>query len=205
MFIKDYDISGLRLAIKGMRNPLNSWEKSDSFYNEKGKYEIGNNDKDLMKRLIKAGGEHRKFLRMVHIQLDIEIPRYMWSEFDTYKFNVKNSCSTMHKLLSRDNEIKKEMFYIDDEDKDILDIVIKRLNEIRDKYLESKDYRLKERAKRILPESFKQLRTVDSNMEEIMNIIKQRKNHQLKCWRDFINELLEIREIREIYNLFNEL
>ena len=198
------EVSGFKGSIHGMRNPLNSWHLSDSKFENNSLIEIGEKDLRLMQNLIKGGGEHRKFMRMIHVQVDLNLPRYVWSEFDTYKFNVKNSCSTMHKLLNKDDEkdridskldeilhtrgkLNLDNFFYSVEDELVMIAIIEKLNEIRDQFLSSTNNEekkhLKRRAKQLLPESYLQMRTVDTNYEELRNIYTQRKNHQLnKEW-----------------------
>ena len=205
MYAQVFEVSGFIGAIHGARNPMNSWRLSDSKFMSGELLELGEKDKKLLQNLIKSGGEHRKFLRMIHVQVDLNLPRYVWSEFDTYKFNTKNSTSTMHKLLNKDDEkdwqetvwdellhtrgkLTIDNFFFSDEDEDVLLSIIERINEIRDLFLLSTDAeekrQLKRRAKQLLPESFLQMRTVDTNYEELRNIFSQRKNHQLdKEWK----------------------
>lgn len=183
MKIKTLEVSGFSSAIKGMRNPMNSWYLSDSKSSSEG-FILGEKDKELAQRLIKAGGEHRKFLRQIQVWADVDMPRYWWSEFDTYHFNTKNSCSTMHKLLQKEELITKSQFIYCEEDEDIVDIVISRLNQIREEWLFVKTKEEKNRclvrAKRLLMEGFLQLRTINTNYEELRNIYNQRKHHRLK-------------------------
>lgn len=187
-FIEYLETCGWAAAIRGMRNPKNSWSKSDSYFDTNGSFILGPNDLDLAKRLIAAGPEHRKFLRMIHIQFDLIAPRYIWSEFDTYHYNTKNSCSTMHKLLDKNTPITRDMFYVtpfNDMASNSLDSIIDILNYLRIKYnnASGKDkLNIIEEAKAILPESFLQRRTIDTNYEEIFNIIHQRQNHRLHFW-----------------------
>lgn len=198
-------------ALRGMRNPMNSWEKSDSFnincrncdavctkdcnpYN--GNYHIGENDLKLAQTLIKAGNEHCKFMRMIHVCVDIDMPRYWWSEEDTYHFNTKNSCSTMHKLLNNVNPITRDLFVLCDEDLDIADLVIERLEMLRLEFKQSKDgdykNRLLVRAKRLLMEGFLQLRTLDTTYAELRSEYFQRRNHRLKEeWQDTFCKWIE--------------
>lgn len=144
---------------------------------------IGDNDLRLAQSLIVAGGEHCKFLRMIHVWSDWNMPRYWWSEADTYHFNTKNSCSTMHKLFNKQGSITLDMFEFWEEDKDIIEIVIDRLNSLRDEWLITKDNKIKDRllirAKKILCESFNQKRTVDTTYAELRNMYFQRKPHRL--------------------------
>lgn len=188
-------VFGFEGAIRGMRNPLNSWHLSDSnvaisineINNCVAKDELfilGEKDLGLAQRLIKAGSEHMKFMRQIQVWADMDMTRFFWSEFDTYKFNSKNSCSTMHKLLNPKNEITLDMFEFYEEDEDVVTIVVNRLNEIRKKFLASninEEKRiLKRRAKTLLFEGFLQLRTVNTNYAELRNVVLQRRHHQLK-------------------------
>lgn len=185
MYIQTKEIAGFIPALHGMRSPMNSWHLNDSYVNEAGEIVIGLNDMDLAKRLIKAGNEHCKFLRQIQVWADFDMPLYWWSEFDTYKFNTKNSCSTMHKLFNAEKEIELDDFVYSKEDINTLNFIISELNSLRQKYLETKDFNYVIRGKRLLPTSFKQKRTVNTNYAELMNIYNQRKNHRLKEeWQD---------------------
>lgn len=191
MEIKNTEIYGFKAAFRGMRNPMDSWAKSDSYYDNEinhNQYIIGNNDMNLAQTLIKSGSEHCKFLRMIHVSADFNMPRYFWSEFDTYHYNTKNSCSTMHKLLNNNNPITLDMFETCDEDAYLWNEIIVRLEEFRLDYKElQKTTKNKEemdrlllRAKRLLPEGMLQLRTIDTNYAELRNMYFQRRNHRLK-------------------------
>ena len=184
MEIVTLEVAGIESAISSMRNPMDSWKYKDT----KGTV-IGEKDLTLARKLVKSGNEHMKFMRMIQVWANFNMTRYFWSEFDTYKFNSKNSCSTMHKLLNPEYEICVGMFEYYKEDEDVVTVVVNRLNEIRKKYLESTDAEekriLKRRAKTLLFEGYLQLRTVNTNYAEIRNIVSQRKNHQLKeDWQD---------------------
>lgn len=210
MQIVNTDVWGFEHAIRGMRNPWDSWAKSDSdtCKDNLGKCEkyticdaigifcIGDNDLALMKKLIEAGVEHSKFMRMIHVSADFIMPRYWWSEADTYHFNTKNSTSTMHKLLNNPNPITKDLFLACEEDDDVSTFIIERLESLRQSYRVSNDYdeqtRLLVRAKRLLPEGFLQLRTLDTNYAELRNMYHQRKNHRLKEeWVDIFCKWIE--------------
>ena len=215
MKITNTEVYGIEASLRGMRNPMNSWHLQDTtiYYeesltsNQNVIYEnaiIGDNDMNLAKRLIKAGPEHCKFLRQIQVWADFNMPLYWWSEFDTYKFNTKNSCSTMHKLLNNKEEITLDNFVYDREDKVFMQVIVDQLNYLRHHYLESKDYNYVIRAKKLLPTSYKQLRTVNTNYAELINIYHQRKNHRLKQeWQDvfckwveglpYMNEFLNIK------------
>ena len=200
MKITNTEVYGFEASLRGMRNPMDSWHLQDTkrMLGIKGKYNdfknndlsyeaivIGSNDMDLAKRLIKAGNEHCKFLRQIQVWADFEMPLYWWSEFDTYKFNTKNSCSTMHKLFNAKKEIELDDFVYSKEDIDTLNFIIMELNSLRKRYLETKDFNYVIRGKRLLPTSFKQKRTVNTNYAELINIYNQRKNHRLKEeWQD---------------------
>lgn len=217
MRIKNTEVWGFNHALRGMRNPLNSWEKNDSICNINCdecsldkcdncqiNYGIGNiigeNDLKLAQNLIKAGNEHAKFLRMIHVSADVDMPRYWWSEADTYHFNTKNSCSTMHKLLNNNDPITIGMFTFCEEDLDWWENTITKLEALRQEYKEiqrtTKDVkelnRLLVRAKRILPEGFLQMRTLDTNYAELRTMYFQRRNHRLKEeWGDVFCSWIE--------------
>ena len=195
MKITNTEVFGFEASLRGMRNPMDSWHLKDSLSCCNDNYSIvdvlwdnvliGPNDMNLAKRLIKAGNEHCKFLRQIQVWADFEMPLYWWSEFDTYKFNTKNSCSTMHKLFNAKKEIELDDFVYSKEDINTLNFIISELNSLRKRYLETKDFNYVIRGKRLLPTSFKQKRTVNTNYAELINIYNQRKNHRLKEeWQD---------------------
>ena len=176
------EIAGVESAILGMRNPLDSWVKSDSYStNELGEIIIGEADLELARRLISAGPEHRKFLRQIHVWADFEMPRYWWQEADTYHFGTKSSCSTMHTLHKSDFTLAD--FYLGENPSDDLyaglNSCLVHMNMLRDQYTVDHDYKWIIQIKRLLPESFIQLRTWDTNYEELRNIYFQRKTHKL--------------------------
>ena len=207
--IENTEVMGWEAAIRGMRNPMNSWEKSDSGYCCGDKkcsailecnldcdiphYTIGPNDLNLMKKLRDAGTDHRKFMRMITVYLDITAPLYWWKEFDTYKVGtVANSCSTMHKIA--DKEFTLEDFshehLIDDKSAEVLgleylEFVIGGLNKHRNQYLKTKDNKYWWQIIQLLPSSYNQRRAVMLNYEVLANIYKSRKNHKLDEWVDF--------------------
>lgn len=203
--IEKIETYGWEAAIRGMRNPMNSWDKSDSerkYYGGdcyKGVFEVGENDLDLMKRLCKVGTDHRKFMRMITVYCDITAPLYWWKEFDTYKVGtVANSCSTMHKIQAKEfmlDDFSYE-YLIDNEDLaaygaewitplDNLMITISSLNGAREKYLETDDKMYWWQMIQLLPSSYDQKRTVMLNYEVLANIYKSRKNHNLEEWHTF--------------------
>ncbi len=180
-------------AIRGMRHPLESYEKSDSKYNDMDCmiFEIGENDLNLMKRLIKAGSDHRKFLRQILVSMDITAPLYWWKEMDTYKVGtVANSTSSMHTIHK--NGIDYNVFSIEDvksllpHDKiNIVNSYIYLLEELRCKYNETKDKSYWRMLIQLLPSSLNQTRMMTMNYEVILNIYNSRKNHKLKEWIEF--------------------
>ena len=189
MEFKNTEVWGFQHAIRGMRNPLNSWDKSDShLWESSNRFEIGANDMKLAQTLIKGGGEHSKFMRMIHVSVDVDMPRYWWSEADTYHFNTKNSCSTMHRLLNNKNPITMDLFVICDEDREWWEATVNKLEGMRQEYKtiqsttkdSEKMNRLLVRAKRMLPEGFLQMRTFDTNYAELRNMYFQRRAHRLK-------------------------
>lgn len=197
MKFENTEVWGFEHALRGMRNPLNSWDKGDSGYIDRrfnDQFYIGENDLDLAQRLIKAGSEHRKFLRQIFVSVDITAPLYWWKEFDTYKVGtVANSTSTMHKLAS--TPITEECFEMGDfEDFDLEteDMIFplkstwveltSDLEFCRQKYNETKDKRYWKELIRLLPESWLQKRTVTMNYENILNMYYHRKNHKLNEW-----------------------
>lgn len=185
--VENVEVAGLETAIRGMRNPMNSWDKSDSFHCRLG-FTIGNNDMDLAKRLINAGTEHRKFLRQIYVGFDLTLPRYLLSEFDTYGWTPKNSCSTMHKLLRKNQPITTNQFVYHPNDEETLQETIRQLNVLRALYFNSdttttERNEILRRAKSILPEGFLQKRTVATNYEVLRNMYHQRKNHRLPEWQ----------------------
>lgn len=189
--IENIETFGWEAAIRGMRNPMNSWEKSDSYmWESSGWFEVGKNDLDLMTRLCNAGTDHRKFMRMITVYMDITAPLYWWKEFDTYKVGtVANSCSTMHKIA--DKEFTLEDFsheHLENSWLSHLKKTIKLLNEARDAYHWCNTDVKKEwwwQMIQLLPSSYNQRRTVMLNYEVLANIYKSRKNHRLDEWRDF--------------------
>ena len=180
--IENTDIVGLEHAIRGTRNAMNSWAKSDSSSELTG-YCVGKNDHDLMMKLRNAGTDHRKFMRMITVYADITAPLYWWKEYDTYKVGtVANSCSTMHKIHAKeftlDDFSHEHLFELD-----VLNTVIGYLNHYRNEFLITKDKKCWWQMIQMLPSSYNQKRTVMLNYEVLANIYKSRKNHKLDEWR----------------------
>ena len=179
-------IMNLENAIRGARNPMNSWNRMDSSYNRDGDYILGPNDLDLARRLRLAGSDHRKFLRQVFVSADITAPLYWWKEFDTYKIGtVANSTSTMHKIHSKTFELAD--FSHDHMTQNSLDrfqAFVAYLEEVRLKYIETKDKSHWYDLIQLLPSSYNQMRTVSLNYEVLINIYFARKSHKLTEWHD---------------------
>ena len=172
-------------AIRGARNPMNSWERSDSIYDENGKFIIGAADLDFGHRLAVAGSDHRKFLRQVFVSVDITAPLYWWKEFDTYKVGtVANSTSTMHKIHAK--EFSRDDFShdrLDDGGLNLLDAIIDYLECERQKFLSNKEDRQSwHNMIQMLPSSYNQMRTVTMNYENLINIYYARRTHKLAEW-----------------------
>lgn len=202
--LESTEVYGWEAAIRGMRNPMNSWDKSDSF-----PFEIGENDLNLMKRLAKAGSDHRKFLRMITVTVDITAPLYWWKEADQYKVGtVTNSCSTMHKIHAKE-------FTIDDFShehltpaaKAMLSGVVERLNFARKEFLKGRkasDFGMPSAKEywwdmiQLLPTSYNQRRTCCLNYEVLANIYFARRNHKLDEWRAFCDWILSLPYFKEI-------
>ena len=213
--IENFEILGWEHAIRGMRNPMNSWEKSDSFlcreveddtcpedcsfigkcpvYGTEDFFVLGGNDYTLMKNLRNAGTDHRKFMRMITVYLDITGPLYWWKEFDTYRVGVeKNSCSTMHKIHAKEftlDDFSCEKLYDPLGD---LRPIVDRLNVYRERYLETKDKNDWWQIIQLLPTSYNQKRTVMLNYEVLANIYKSRRNHKLDEWHTFCDWIEEL-------------
>lgn len=217
--VENIDVWGFEHAIRGMRNPLNSWDKSDSIWcyannidESKCKamccddcvhmfYEIGKNDLDLMRRLYRAGSEHRKYLRQICVSMDITAPLYWWKEFDQYKVGTTtNSTSTMHKIHAK--EFTLEDFSIEHLNEDVVEkpfnTIIDCLNFFRGLYLQSKDKDDWWQMIQLLPSSYNQRRTVTMNYENVVNMIHQRTGHKLDEWNEFVEILKDLPYVKEI-------
>jgi len=203
--ISNFEVMGWEHAIRGMRNPMNSWEKSDSEVSvcecehwphdiKKSFACLGSNDHDLMMQLRKAGTDHRKFMRMIVVYVDITAPLYWWKEFDTYKVGtVANSCSTMHKISAK--EFTLEDFsceHLSEPSLKNLRSVIKCMNDYREEFLKDKDKHNWWQMIQLLPSSYNQKRTVMLNYEVLANIYKSRRNHKLDEWHTFCDWIEEL-------------
>lgn len=246
--VEKINVWGFEHAIRGMRNPKNSWDKSDSGNGcckstnyikfvlckncpeecvgnelcDRGNsyYQIGKNDLDLMKRLYKAGTEHRKYLRQIMVSMDITAPLYWWKEFDTYKIGTTaDSCSTMHRIAAKEFELddfsweqllntgcdlieytwQNGLFKKMVQPLQLLtDFIIPSLNVCREKYLETKDKKYWWQLIQLLPSSYNQKRTVTFTYENVVSMIRQRSGHKLDEWREFVEILKDLPYVREI-------
>ena len=180
-------VMNLENAMRGARNPLNSWARSDSYYDENHNYVLGPNDLDLAKRLRKAGSDHRKFLRQVMVSVDITAPIYWWKEYDTYKIaTVANSTSTMHKIHSKPFELEDFSHdHLTPDGRELLTFIISRLEEIRLRFVEGKKKEDWYDLIQLLPSSYNQMRTCTLNYETLINIYYARRNHKLQEWHTF--------------------
>jgi hypothetical protein len=208
--IDKVSVYGFEESIRGMRNPMNSWAKSDSGYSNIPRidamigetelhvdsadnvYLLGYNDATLMNKLVKAGPSHRKFMRMIVVYMDICAPLYWWKEFDTYKVgSVSNSCSTMHKITAK--KFVREDFSTDRlTDFDCLDNIIASLNKNRDLYLKTNDKKYWWNIIQILPSSYNQKRTVMLSYEVLHKMYNERKSHKLYEWISFCKKIREL-------------
>ncbi|MGN1122702.1 MAG: hypothetical protein ACI4RR_00040 [Eubacterium sp.] len=188
-------------AMRGARNPLNSWARYDSSFDENGNFVFGENDLSLAKRLCSAGGDHRKFVRMIFVSVDVTAPLYWWKEYDTYKVStVANSTSTMHKITSKPFEL--DDFSVDkmnNEGIEAMKKVIETLEDLRLKYLETKDKELWYTIIQLLPSSYNQMRTCTLNYENLCNIYYARKNHKLDEWHKYCDWIEQLPYFKELF------
>ena len=203
--VENVEVWGLEHSIRGMRNPMNSWYKSDSeldynCYTETTSFKIGKNDLELMQKLYKAGTEHRKYLRFIHVSMDIIAPMYWYKEFDTYKVGVsRNSCSTMHTIHKKKFELDDFSYeHLNSESVNRLEFLLELLNIYRESYIVSQDKQDWWQMIQLLPSSYNQRSTINMNYENVANIIHQRTGHKLDEWGTFIKELKCLPYIGEI-------
>lgn len=222
LMVKSISTWGFEHAIRGMRNPMNSWDKSDTHFHYGGCAEcehdsqtcidthryfadcvcfnIGENDLDLMQRLYKAGTEHGKYLRQIFVSMDITAPLYWWKEFDTYKVGtVANSCSTMHKIHAKKFELDDFSHeHLHEACRVQLEEVIQTLNIMRERYVKTNAKEFWWQIIQLLPSSYNQKRTITMNYENVMNIINQRQYHKLDEWVNLVQRLKLLPYIQEI-------
>ncbi len=187
-------VMNLENAIRGARNPMNSWAKSDSRFDEAGQFVLGPADLALAERLCRAGSDHRKFIRQIFVSVDITAPLYWWKEFDTYKVGtVANSTSTMHKLHAK--PIEASDFSIDrltDESRAAFDSYLTWIEQVRQRYLETGERKWWDDLIQLLPSSYNQMRTVTMNYENLRNIYFARRNHKLPEWHTLCGWILTL-------------
>lgn len=193
-------VMNLENAMRGARNPMNSWGRMDSGYDEDGNFCLGPNDLDLGRRLRKAGSDHRKFIRQIFVSVDITAPLYWWKEYDTYKVaTVANSTSTMHKIHSKAFEL--DDFSHDHLTKDSLEfmgVIIDRLESIRQKFVAEKKKEDWYDLIQLLPSSYNQMRTCTMNYETLVNIYFARRNHKLQEWHTFCHWIESLPYAKEL-------
>lgn len=219
------DVFNFEGAVRGMRNPLNSWDKSDSYQSDftddlKNGFVVGANDLKLMQKLCAAGSEHRKFLRQIFVSMDITAPLYWWKEFDTYKVGTTaNSCSTMHKIADKQftfDDFSYEHLVMDGLESELqyyfnntaimvtpynlMNIIIGCLNNYRMMYLKTKDKVYWWQMIQLLPTSYNQKRTVTMDYENALSMIHQRTHHKLGEWNEFVKILNDLPYLKEIYD-----
>lgn len=219
MNIKNVEVMGFEGAFRGMRNPYDSWSKSDSItaissdhteQKARIEYKLGRADMELACRLIRGGTEHRKFLRQILVSFDITAPLYLWKELDTYKVGtVANSCSTMHTISKYPFSLS--MFEMTDYNKDVYegidfnwDMMIDALESLRKRYLETKDKAVWKELVRLLPTSFLQMRTLTMNYETLLTIHRQRKGHRLSEWKYIIDWIESLPYMKEFISIAEE-
>jgi hypothetical protein len=187
-------------AIRGARNPMNSWDRMDSSYNEDGEYILGPNDLGLAKKLRKAGSDHRKYIRQIFVSVDITAPIYWWKEYDTYKVStVANSTSTMHKMHSKPFSINDFSHdHMTEQTVEFMETVVAELEKIRLRYLEHKNKEDWYDMIQLLPSSYNQMRTCTLNYESLINMYFARKNHKLAEWHTFCRWVEELPYAKEL-------
>lgn len=199
--IEHSKVMNLEGAMRGARNPLNSWNRSDSTYAFDGSYVLGDNDLDLAKRLCRAGSDHRKFIRQILVSVDITAPMYWWKEFDTYKVGtVANSTSTMHKIHSKPFEL--DDFSHDHMSKSAVEALVAYIQFMevkRQHFVETKDKADWYDIIQLLPSSYNQKRTVTMNYENLLNMYYARKSHKLSEWHEYCDWVLSLPYTKDLF------
>lgn len=193
-------VMNIENAMRGARNPMNSWDRMDSYYDEDGSYILGPNDLGLAKRLRKAGSDHRKYIRQIFVSVDITAPIYWWKEYDTYKVaTVANSTSTMHKIHSKPFELDDFSHdHMTPETLAFMDTVIAQMEKIRLKYMETRNKEDWYDMIQLLPSSYNQMRTCTLNYETLINIYFARRNHKLQEWHTFCDWIKNLPYAKEL-------
>ena len=193
-------VMNIENAIRGARNPMNSWDRADSYYDEEGNYQLGTNDMNLARRLRLAGSDHRKFIRQIFVSVDITAPLYWWKEYDTYKVaTVANSTSTMHKIHSKEFSIEDFSHdHLTKEGLGSLKRTVEDLERIRLRFLEKKNKEDWYTIIQLLPSSYQQMRTCTMNYESLINMYFSRKNHKLEEWHTFCDWIQTLPYAKEL-------
>ncbi len=188
-------------AMRGARNPLNSWGRYDSSFDENGNFIFGENDLSLAKRLCAAGTDHRKFVRMIFVSVDVTAPMYWWKEYDTYKVGtVANSTSTMHKITSKPFELSDfSVDHMNEAGIQAMNKIIETLEKLRLEYLETKDKNIWYTIIQLLPSSYNQMRTCTLNYENLCNIYYARKNHKLEEWHTYCDWIKQLPYFNDLF------
>ena len=193
-------VMNIENAIRGARNPMNSWDRADSYYDEEGNYQLGPNDMNLARRLRLAGSDHRKFIRQIFVSVDITAPLYWWKEYDTYKVaTVANSTSTMHKIHSKEFSVEDFSHdHLTEEGLESLKRTVEDLERIRLRFLEKKNKEDWYTIIQLLPSSYQQMRTCTMNYESLINMYFSRKNHKLEEWHTFCDWIQTLPYAKEL-------
>ena len=199
-------VMNLENAMRGARNPMNSWDRMDSYYDENGQYVLGEQDLSLARRLCQAGSDHRKFIRQIFVSVDITAPLYWWKEYDTYKVGtVANSTSTMHKIHAKPFELSDfSCDHMDAETRAQMEQLVGFLEKLRQKYLEGKDKQYWYDMIQLLPSSYHQMRTCTLNYENLRNIYWARRQHKLEEWRTVCRWIESLPYAAELITLSEE-
>ena len=203
--VENLDVWGFKHAVRGMRNPMNSWDKSDSWFDSDNpsRFEIGNADLALMKKLYKGGSEHRKYLRQIFISMDITCNQTWWAEFDTYKINVtRDSCSKMHRIhvkeFTPDDFSTEGIYEVGGRTKEVFDTVLEELERLRNLFNETQEKKYWRAIIDLLPMGYNLRATVTMNYENAINMIHQRTGHKMIEWNRFVDILKGLPYIKEI-------
>lgn len=201
--LERFSVMNFENAMRGARNPMNSWHRMDSFYNENNEFVFGPNDLDLAKRLCKAGSDHRKFIRQIFVSVDITAPLYWWKEYDTYKVaTVANSTSTMHKIASKPFSLDDfSCDHMNEKALNAMKDLMKVLEELRLEYIETKDKETWYSLIQLLPTNYHQMRTCTFNYETLRNIYFARRTHKLDEWHDFCDWILSLPYTKDLFLL----
>ena len=193
-------VMNIENAMRGARNPMNSWDRADSYYDEEGNYQLGPNDMNLARRLRLAGSDHRKFIRQIFVSVDITAPLYWWKEYNTYKVaTVANSTSTMHKIHSKEFSIEDFSHdHLTEEGLVSLKRTVEDLERIRLRFLEKKNKEDWYTIIQLLPSSYQQMRTCTMNYESLINMYFSRKNHKLEEWHTFCDWIQTLPYAKEL-------